>query len=150
MGLLAGWLAQFGILVAIGDAAVELMYWQMGTPHASLAQMAALASRYESATSLIYMIGGLSALTGLTLLSLGLWRARAVPAWAAAAIPAATIINIVGMSFNNLPLTIISLVLMLAAFAKAAVIILRSGPAAQAPAPATSEPMPATQTLAQN
>jgi hypothetical protein len=47
--LLAGWLAQFGLLVAIGDAAVELMYWQMGTPHASLAQMAALASRYESA-----------------------------------------------------------------------------------------------------
>lgn len=149
--LLAGWLAQFGILVAIGDAAVELMYWQMGTPHASLAQMAALASRYESATSFIYMIGGLSALVGLTLLSLGLWRARAVPAWAAAAIPAAMVINIVGLTSSNLPLTIISFALMLAAFARAAVIILRSGPAAQqAPAPAASAPIPAAQTPAQN
>ena len=149
--VLAGWLAQFGILVGIGDAAVELMYWQMGTPHASLTQMAALASRYESATSFIYMIGGLSALVGLTLLSLALWRARAIPAWAATAIPAATIINIVGLTFDNLPLTIISFALMLAAFTKAAAIILRSGPAAQqAPAPAVSAPVPATQTPAQN
>ena len=149
--LLAGGLAQFGILVAIGDAAVQLMYWQMGTPHASLAQMAALASRYESATSFIYMIGGLSALAGLTLLGLGLWRARAVPAWAAAAIPAATVVNIVGLTFSNLPLTIISFALMLAAFARAAVIILRPRPAAQqAPASAGPASISATRAPSQN
>jgi hypothetical protein len=149
--MLAGWLAQFGILVGIGDAAVELMYWQMGTPRASLTQMAALASRYESATSFIYMIGGLSALAGLTLLGLALWRARAVPAWAAAAIPAATVINIVGLTFDSLPLTIISFALMLAAFARAAVIILRPGPAAQqAPASAGPAPISATRAPSQN
>src|SRR5438046_3755756 len=32
---LAGGLAQLGLLVAIGDAATELMFWQMGAPGAS-------------------------------------------------------------------------------------------------------------------
>ena len=37
--VLAGSLALFGILVSIGDSAIELMYWQMGTPGASLSQI---------------------------------------------------------------------------------------------------------------
>ncbi len=46
---LGGGLTQVGLLVAIGDAATELVYWQMGAPGASAAQMSALADRYENA-----------------------------------------------------------------------------------------------------
>lgn len=45
----AGGLAVTGLLIAIGDAAVELVYWQMGAPQADPAQMVALAERYENA-----------------------------------------------------------------------------------------------------
>ena len=66
----------------------ELMVWQMGAPGASLGQMAALVTRYNAApgAALIFMIGGLATLSGTLLLSAGLWRAHAVPAWTAIAI----------------------------------------------------------------
>jgi hypothetical protein len=87
------------------------MFWQMGAPSASLSQMAALATRYDSApgAALIFMIGGLATLCGTVLLSAGLWRTHAVPAWTAAAIPVATIANIAGLSANSVPITIASI-----------------------------------------
>src|SRR5580658_9573727 len=147
--LIAGSLAQLGILIGIGDAATELMVWQMGAPGASLGQMAALVSRYNPApgAALIFMIGGLATLTGTLLLSAGLWRAHAVPAWTAIAVAVATIANIIGLSANSVPITIASFALLLAAFARIAVIV-RSSPAWTQPdtsvttRPATS-PMPA-------
>jgi hypothetical protein len=128
--LLAGCLAQLGILIGIGDAATQLVFWQMGAPGASLSQMAALATRYNTApgAALIFMIGGLATLCGTLLLSAGLWRAHAVPAWTAIAIPVATIANIAGLSANSVPITIASYALLLAAFGRIAVIV-RSSPA---------------------
>ena len=128
--LLAGGLAQLGILIGIGDAATQLVFWQMGAPGASLSQMAALATRYNTApgAALIFMIGGLASLCGTLLLSAGLWRAHAVPAWTAIAIPVATIANIAGLSANSVPMTIASYALLLAAFGRIAVIV-RSSPA---------------------
>jgi hypothetical protein len=151
--LLAGSIALLGILVGIGDSATELMYWQMGSPHASLAQMAALASRYDSApgASLIYLIGGMSTLVGTILLSIGLWRAHAVPAWAAGGMAAATVINIVGLSSNSVPLTIVSFALMLGAFARVAVIVARSRPpTASSPSPASPAAVPGMAMPVQN
>ena len=140
--LLAGALAQLGILVGIVDAANGLMLWQMGAPGASLSQMAALAARYNTApgAALIFTIGGLATLCGTLLLSAGLWRAHAVPAWTAIAIPVATIANIAGLSANSVPITIASYALLLAAFGRIAVII-RSSPAwSQPDAPVTARP----------
>ena len=140
--LIAGSLAQLGILIGIGDAATQLMVWQMGAPGASLGQMAALATRYNAApgAALIFMIGGLASVCGMLLLSAGLWRAHAVPAWTAIAIPAATIANIAGLSANSLPITLASYALLLAAFARIAVIV-RSSPAwAEPGTPATTRP----------
>ena len=122
---LAGGLALFGILVSIGDSATELMYWQMGAPGASLGQMAGLAARYNSApgVSLLYLAGGLAVLGGIALLSFGLWRSRAVPAWAAAGIAVATVLNVVGLSAASVPVAIASYALMLAAMGRIALII---------------------------
>jgi hypothetical protein len=142
--LIAGCLAQLGILIGIGDAATELMFWQMGAPGASLGQMAALATRYNTApgAALIFMIGGLATLSGMLLLSAGLWRAHAVPAWTAIAIPIATIANIAGLSANSVPITIASYALLLAAFGRIAVIV-RSSPAwPQGDTPVTTTPAP--------
>ena len=141
--LIAGSVAQLGILIGIGDAATELMVWQMGAPGASLGQMAALTTRYNAApgTALIFMIGGLATLGGTLALSAGLWRAHAVPAWTAIAIPAATVANIAGLSANSVPITIASFALLLAAFARAAVIV-RSSPAwTQPDTPETTSPV---------
>jgi hypothetical protein len=140
--LIAGCLAQLGILIGIGDSATELMVWQMGAPGASLSQMAALATRYNAApgVALIFMIGGLATLCGMLLLSAGLWREHAIPAWTAIAIPVATIANIAGLSTNSVPITIASYALLLAAFARIAVIV-RSSPAWLRPdTPVTARP----------
>ncbi len=103
--LLGGSLAGLGILIGTGDSATQLVFWQMGTPGASLDQMAALATRYNSApgAALIFMTGGLATLCGTAPISAGLWRTHAIPAWTAAAITAATIANIAGLSANSIP-----------------------------------------------
>lgn len=115
----AGALAQAGLLIAIGDAATELMYWQMGAPGASRAQMVALAERYENAagSSLIYTVGGLASLVGIALLAVGLWRTRVAPRWAAVALVAGGVANVVGFSVASQPVLIASYVVLLAAFA---------------------------------
>jgi hypothetical protein len=144
--LVAGCLAGLGILIGIGDAATQLVFWQMGTPGANLDQMAALASRYNSApgAALIFMTGGLATLSGTLGLAAGLWRAHAIPAWAAVAVPVATIANVVGLSANSVPVTAASYALLLAAFARIATIV-RSSPAWDQPAsPAAKSPAAST------
>jgi hypothetical protein len=116
LSLIGGGLALLGVLVAIGDATVELMYWQMGAAGADRAQMAALADRYENAagSSLPFVIGGLALIAGLVLLAIALWRTGAAPAWAAAGIPVGVVLNIVALSSSNTALVIASNVVLLA------------------------------------
>ena len=86
------------------------------------------------------MIGGLATLSGTLLLSAGLWRAHAVPAWTAITVAVAMIANIVGLSANSVPITITSFALLLAAFGRIAVIV-RSNPAwPQSDTPETTRP----------
>ncbi|MGH8860758.1 MAG: hypothetical protein ACRDVG_05910 [Jatrophihabitantaceae bacterium] len=126
---LAGGLAQVGLLVAIGDAATELLYWQMGMPGADRAQMAALADRYEAAggSSVVYTVGGLALLAGTVLLSVELWRTRVVPRWTAAGLTAGILLNIGAFSAANLPLLIASYVAMLSALGRMGVQVLDLG-----------------------
>lgn len=128
--VLAGGLAQLGLLVAIGDAATELLYWQMGAPDADRGQMVALAERYENAAgaSLVYSLGGLAILVGTVLITVALWRTRVVPRWAAVGLLAGSVANIGGFSAASRPLLIASYVVLLAAFARMAVPLLASGP----------------------
>src|SRR6202050_2555718 len=140
--LIAGSLAELGILIGIGDSATQLVFWQMGAPGASLGQMAALATRYDSApgAALNFMIGGLATGCGTLLLSAGLWRTHAIPPLTAVAIPAATIANIVGLSANSVPITIASFALLLAAFARVAVAVRTSPDWAEPATPVTARP----------
>lgn len=115
---LAGGLAVAGLLVAVGDGAGELIYWQMGSPRADRAQMVALADRYENAlgSSLPYTIGGLATLVGVLLVSVALWRTGVVPRWAAVGLLVGSVANIVGFSAVSRPTLIASYVVLLAAF----------------------------------
>jgi hypothetical protein len=116
LSLIGGALALLGVLVAIGDGTVELMYWQMGAAGVDRAQMAALADRYENAagSSLPFVIGGLALIAGLVLLAIALWRTGAAPVWAAAGIPAGVVLNIVALSSSSGALVIASNVVLLA------------------------------------
>jgi len=136
----AGALAQAGLLIAIGDAATELMYWQMGAPGANRAQMVALAERYEGAagSSLVYTVGGLASLIGIALLSAGVWRTRVAPRWAAVALVAGGVGNVVGFSVASQPVLIASYLVLLAGFTPMGLRLLGAPTATTAAAPARS------------
>jgi hypothetical protein len=135
--VIAGLLAQVGLVIAIGDAAVELMYWQMGRPGADHQQMTALAAHYEDApgAALIYNVGGIAVVVGLIWLGVLLWRSGAVPRWSAAALPLGTVANIVGFGAASQPALAASYVVLGVGFLPVAR-ALRDAHAA-APAPAT-------------
>jgi hypothetical protein len=96
-------LAQVGMLVALGDAATEMLWWKATSPDASLTQMTALSDRLDAATgySLIYTIGGIAGLVGIAVLATALIRAHAAPVWAALTLPVGFVVNIVGFSIPS-------------------------------------------------
>jgi hypothetical protein len=99
---LAGGILLLGLLVAIGDAAVE-MTWQMGTAGANADQMAALLDRYENAagSALPHAIGGIAILISAVAFVIGLCRSRVVPVWSAIAVGVALFANIVGYASGS-------------------------------------------------
>ncbi len=116
--VLAGVLTQLGLVVAIGDAAVELMYWKMGRAGADRAQMTALAKAYEDApgSGLIYSIGGIVVLIGMVWLGVLLWRGGTVPRWSAVALPLGTFANIAGFASAGRPILVASYVVLAIGF----------------------------------
>lgn len=122
---LAGGLAQAGLLVAVGDSATELMYSQMGARSADHAQMVALSERYVSVSNVFYAPGGLMVLVGTALVGIALWRTRVVPRWTSIALVAALVLNIGGFVAADKPVLVASYVVMLAAFGRIALVLLR-------------------------
>jgi hypothetical protein len=116
-GNVGGSLALLGTLIATGDGATQLLVWQMGASGANRGEMAALLHRYDSAAgaSLVFTVGGLALLAGTIILSVGLYRARAVPAWAAVGFVAGIVLNVVGFSASSAGILIVSSVILLAA-----------------------------------
>jgi hypothetical protein len=125
--LVTGVVAQIGILVAIGDSASELVFWQMGAHRTDLPAMTAVTDSFDSApgSSMIYTIGGLCTVGGIVALAILLWRTRAVPAWAAAALPIGTIANIVGFGLASRGLLAGSYVVLAVALVPAATALVR-------------------------
>jgi hypothetical protein len=113
---IGGALSVFGALVAVGDSTSQLVIWQMGARGADRAQMAALLHRFDNVagSSLLFTIGGISVLVGVLLLSIALYRAQAAPAWAAAAVFAGALLNIVGFSASSVGVLIVSSLVLLA------------------------------------
>lgn len=95
----------FSGLVAVGDAATQLVTWQMVGAGADRAQMAALLDRYDNSTaaSLFYLPGGLAFLVGAALLSLALWRTRVAPRWVAASLGIGLVVNLFGFMSSSIP-----------------------------------------------
>jgi len=112
-----GALSLLGALVAVGDSTSQLVIWQMAARGADRAQMAGLLHRFDNVTgaALVFSIGGLSVVVGMVLLSVALYRSRAVPAWAAAGLVAGMLLNIVGFSAGSIGILIVSSVVLLAA-----------------------------------
>jgi hypothetical protein len=121
-GYVGGSLAVLGVLVAIGDSLEQLVIWQMGAPRADHAQMTALLTRLDDAAglTLIFTIGALALVVGTVTLAVGLIRARVAPAWAAACLPIAMLVNIVGFAGANRPLVAVSCLILLAGFTRLA------------------------------
>jgi hypothetical protein len=116
---LAGGLTQIGTVVAVGDGAVELMYWKMGVVgHRDL--MVTLSDRYDAGTGWIYTVGGLSIIVGSIALAVGLWRTGTLARWAAVTVPLGVVLNIVGFATASQPTLIVSYLVLLAGFARAA------------------------------
>jgi hypothetical protein len=110
LGNIGGSLAFLGTLVGVGDATSQLFIWQMVSPGADRAQMVALLTRFDNAggAAIIFRIGGPALVLGMVILSIALYRARAVPAWAAAGIAVGTFLNIAGFVAGSTLLVIIS------------------------------------------
>jgi hypothetical protein len=113
---LGGALSLLGALVAVGDSASQLVIWQMGARGADRAQMAALLHRFDNVagSSLVFTVGGLALIVGIVLISIALYRARAVPAWASVGLTAGTVLNIVGFTAGSTGVLIASSVVLLA------------------------------------
>jgi hypothetical protein len=109
-------LAQVSMLVALGDAATEMFWWKAASPGASLVQMTALSERLDAAAgySLIYTVGGLSGILGITVLATALIRAHAAPVWAAVSLPVGFVVNVVGFSIPSHAVLVVSYVVLVA------------------------------------
>jgi hypothetical protein len=116
LGNVGGSLAILGTLVGVGDAVSQLFIWQMVSPGADRAQMVALLTRFDNASgaALFFRIGGPALVVGMVLLSIALYRARAVPAWTAAGAAVGTFLNIAGFAAGSTLVVLISSVVLLA------------------------------------
>jgi hypothetical protein len=142
-----GTLALFGALVAVGDSMSQLAVWQMGARGADRGQMAALLHRFDNVAgaTLVFSLGGLAIVVGILLLSIALYRAQTVPAWACVGLVAGTVLNIVGFGAASVGVLIVSSVVLLAALGWIGWLVLTGGAEAEARmAPAWPERAPSS------
>jgi len=129
LGNLGGGLAVLGFVIAIGDVITLLVSWQMVAEGADRAQMAALLERFDEAAgaNIVFGVGGLAALTGTVLLSVGLIREHVAPAWAAIGLSVAVIANIAGFSASSNAAVAVSWAVLLVAMGEIGRIMLAGG-----------------------
>lgn len=89
LGHLGGALALAGILAVTGIVAIDgLVGWQMTAPEANRAEMVALLERVQDTAGVVIPLFAVSFALGLgfAMLAAGLYRARVVQSWTAAAV----------------------------------------------------------------
>ena len=118
LGNVGGSLAIAGTLVGVGDAVSQLFIWQMVSPGADRAQMVALLARFDNTfgAAIFFRIGGPALVVGTILVCVALYRARAVPAWAAAGAAVGTLLNIAGFVAASTLIVLFSSVVLLVSF----------------------------------
>ena len=129
LGYIGGGLAVVGSLIAIGDVMSQFMSWQMVAKGADHAQMAALLQRFDDSSGVdtVFSVGGLAVLIGVVMLTVGLIRGRAAPAWAAIGLSLATVINIVGFTAASNGAVAVSWAVLAASMGYIARIVLTDG-----------------------
>lgn len=129
LGNLGGGLAVLGFLIAIGDVMTLLLEWQMAAEGANRREMVALLERFDEATGagIVFGVGGLTALIGTVLLSVGLIRGRVAPTWAAIGLSVAIVLNIGGFTASSNVVVTISWAALLVAMGCIGRIVLAGG-----------------------
>jgi hypothetical protein len=122
-GTLAIGLTQVGAVIAVGDAATELVVWKMGTAPERGA-MVRLGDAYAAGSDWIYSVGGLAVTAGCIAVAVLLWRSQVIPRWAAVGVAGCCVLNILGFSLANQQLLVASYLVMLVALSRAALALL--------------------------
>lgn len=122
LGRIGSFLLSASLVIAIGDAMSQLVFWQMVEPGADRSQMAALMTRFDEApgAAAVFGTGGLAYLVGTVLLTIGLARVRDLPVWIALAIGGGLILNVVGFIAANVLVILASCVVLLVGMGLAA------------------------------
>jgi hypothetical protein len=123
-----GALAVLGAITSVAEARLWVFaQQQMATPAADRPQMVALVHRLDQAMSgsLPFILGDIALVIGTVVLAIGLYRSRAVPAPAAAAIAAGTIGTLAAWFAGSQPTLVAASVLLLAGYGWIGITLLR-------------------------
>ena len=122
LGRIGAFLLSVSLVIAIGDAMSQLVFWQMVEPGADRTQMAALMTRFEEApgAAAVFGVGGFAYLVGTVLLTVGLARAEGFPVWIALAVGGGLILNVVGFIAASVLVILVSCVVLLVGMGLAA------------------------------
>jgi hypothetical protein len=125
-GHLGGALALLGILAWTGLTAMELVVWQMVKGGADMAQMSALLERMNEATGIVvpFFAIGFALAIGLVVLAAGLFRARAIPTWAATCLAVGVVVLYAGILAMSLPVSIVGAAVLLVGEAASGMLVL--------------------------
>ena len=110
LGYLGGGLMMLGNVLSVGDWMSNFVEWQMAVPGANRGEMTALLTRFDESagSALPLQLSGFALLVGTTLLAVGLYRARAVPAWSAFGLVLGIVANMAGFIAGSVPLLVVS------------------------------------------
>ena len=124
---IGGSLALLGTISAVTDTRLVFVTWQMAAPEADRDQMVALLTRLEASAgaTLPFILGTLGLVIGTALLAIGLYRARAVPTWVAAALGAGIVTNLAAFIAGSRPGLIASSAVLVLAYGSVGLLFLR-------------------------
>jgi hypothetical protein len=102
-------LMMLGNLLSVGDWMSNFVQWQMAIPEADRGEMTALLTRLDETTgsALPLQLSGFAFLVGTAALAIGLFRARAVPAWSALGLVVGIVLNLAGFIVGSVPLRVV-------------------------------------------
>lgn len=124
---IGGSLALLGTISAVTDTRLVFVTWQMAAPEADRDQMVALLTRLEASAgaTLPFILGTLGLVIGTALLAIGLYRARAVPTWVAAALGAGIVTNLAAFIAGSRPGLIASSAILVLGYGYVGMLFLR-------------------------
>lgn len=137
---LSAWGTALGVLGCFGHTAfggTSLIYLMMARDHSHRAVQTDLYDKIQNSPVMLFsLIGLVGTVVGLLLLSIGLFRSRAVPVWVGPAVWAFLLVEFVGTAFSSYASYLSVLLLGAAFFAIAGVL--------RSPSERSATPVPAT------